>query len=382
MALIEALANLPDVSFIDGATLTSIQQQMLSDYKEKYKELTGKTAELSRADPVTLILYACSVQIFQAMLYVDRAGKQDLLKYAYGGFLDNLAALKGITREPAKPAVVTMLFTLSGERPEVVSIPEGTRVSNGIMYFETDEYTEIPVGDTTATVTATCQTEGEAGNGIQPGEINVLTDPIPYVASVENTETTAGGSDIEDDDTLANRIYMAPSSYSVAGPEDSYRYWIMAFNSSISDVYLTSPEAGQVLVEFILEGGELPNVAMIQALQEYLSDDNIRPLTDQVVVQAPATAAFNVSVQYYINRSDMNRAATIQADVTQAVADYIAWQQSKISRDVNPDELVSRMKSAGAKRVVVTSPAYTVIPAGTIPRIGTQTVTYGGIEDD
>ena len=382
MALIDEIANLPDVSFIDGVTLDDIQQQMVQDYLDKYEELTGESTELTRADPVSLILYACSVQIFQAMLYVDRAGKQDLLKYSYGEFLDNLAALKGIAREPAKPAVVTMRFSLAAIRPDTVAIPQGTRVSNGDLYFETDEYTEIPSGDTYADVTATCQTDGEDGNGLLPGEINVLVDPIAYVASVANTESTVGGTDIEDDDTLASRVYIAPSKYSVAGPEEAYRYWITEFNSSISDVYLSSPEAGQVLIEFILEGGELPNEAMVRSLADYLANENIRPLTDEVIVRLPATATFNVNVQYWINRSDINKAATIQAAVKQAVTDYVSWQQSKIGRDINPDKLISLMEQAGAKRVAVTEPVFSVIPDATIGRIGTKTVSYGGIEND
>ena len=382
MALIDEIANLPDVSFIDGVTLDDIQQQMVQDYLDKYEELTGESTELTRADPVSLILYACSVQIFQAMLYVDRAGKQDLLKYSYGEFLDNLAALKGIAREPAKPAVVTMRFSLAAIRPDTVAIPQGTRVSNGDLYFETDEYTEIPSGDTYADVTATCQTDGEDGNGLLPGEINVLVDPIAYVASVANTESTVGGTDIEDDDTLASRVYIAPSKYSVAGPEEAYRYWITEFNSSISDVYLSSPEAGQVLIEFILEGGELPNEAMVRSLADYLANENIRPLTDEVIVQLPATATFNVNVQYWINRSDINKAATIQAAVEQAVTDYVSWQQSKIGRDINPDKLISLMEQAGAKRVAVTEPVFSVMSDATIGRIGTKTVSYGGIEND
>lgn len=382
MALIDEIANLPDVSFIDGVTLDDIQQQMVQDYLDKYEELTGESTELTRADPVSLILYACSVQIFQAMLYVDRAGKQDLLKYSYGEFLDNLAALKGIAREPAKPAVVTMRFSLAAIRPDTVAIPQGTRVSNGDLYFETDEYTEIPSGDTYADVTATCQTDGEDGNGLLPGEINVLVDPIAYVASVANTEPTVGGTDIEDDDTLASRVYIAPSKYSVAGPEEAYRYWITEFNSSISDVYLSSPEAGQVLIEFILEGGELPNEAMVRSLADYLANENIRPLTDEVIVRLPTTATFNVNVQYWINRSDINKAATIQAAVEQAVTDYVSWQQSKIGRDINPDKLISLMEQAGAKRVAITEPVFSVMPDATIGRIGTKTVSYGGIEND
>lgn len=382
MAYIDEIANLPDVSFIDDTTLEEIEAQLISDYSEKYEEITGEPADLTPADPVTLILYACAVQIFQTMLYVDRAGKQDLLKYSYGPYLDNLAALKGITREPAKPAVVTMRFTLAALRPSTISIPAGTRVSDGQIYFETDEYAEIPSGDLYVDVTATCQTDGEEGNGILPGEINVLVDPIAYVASVANLEPSAGGTDIEDDESLANRIYIAPSKYSVAGPEEAYRYWISQYNASISDVYLANPDAGEVLIEFILNDGELPNEAMIYGLAQYLQNENIHPLTDQVVVQAPSTSTFNVNVQYWINKSDINQAGTIQSKVEEAVDNYISWQQRKIGRDINPDKLISLMESAGAKRVVVTAPVYTVIQDSYIGRLGTKTVSYGGIEDD
>ena len=115
--MIDEIENLPEVSFIDYITLDDVQRQMVSDYQERYETLTGTPTTLGRADPPALVLYACSIQIYQALLYVDRAGKQDLLKYSYGEFMDNLAALKGIKREPAKAAVVKVKFTLSGLRP-------------------------------------------------------------------------------------------------------------------------------------------------------------------------------------------------------------------------------------------------------------------------
>ena len=380
--MINEIANLPEVSFIDAKTLDEIHAEMIAAYEYKYNEITGKDLRLRRADPETLILYACSVQIFQAMLYIDRAGKQDLLKYSYGNYMDDIAALKGVIREPAKPAVVTMRFSLQEARPEVVAIPKGTRVSNGELHFETDEYAEIPVGSTYIDTTATCKTDGEIGNGIIVGEINILTDPIAYVSSVANTEATTGGADIEDDITLANRIFMAPSKYSVAGSEEAYRYWITQYNASISDIYVGSPEAGKVLVEFILENGELPNEAMIHGLAEDLSDENIRPLTDQVVVQAPAIVSYSVNVQYWINKSDTSQASTIQEKVDQAISDYILWQESKIGRDINPDKLISMIKEAGAKRCVVTSPVFSIIPDTSVGKLSTKTVTYGGIEND
>ena len=98
--MIAEISSLPDVSFIDRLTLDDVQALLVKSYEEKYEQVTKEKAGLKRADPVTLTLYACSVVIYQALLYVDRAGKQDLIKYSYGEFLDNIAANKGVTRPP------------------------------------------------------------------------------------------------------------------------------------------------------------------------------------------------------------------------------------------------------------------------------------------
>ena len=158
--MISELANLPDISFIDNMTLTRLQAKMVSDFQSEYKRITKTEYALQRADPVSLCLYAAAVQIYQAMMYVDKAGKMDLLKYSYGAYLDHLAALKGLTRLEAAPATVTMRFTLSAVRPSAISIPQGTRVSDGDLYYATTEYAEVPAGDTYIDVIATCMTAG------------------------------------------------------------------------------------------------------------------------------------------------------------------------------------------------------------------------------
>lgn len=43
-------------------------------------------------------------------------------------------------------------------------------------------------------------------NGIAIGDVRTLVDPIPYVASVSNTEVTGGGADAESDTDLAERV--------------------------------------------------------------------------------------------------------------------------------------------------------------------------------
>ena len=381
--MIKEIENLPDISFIGGKTLDEVQSEMVADYEKKYRETTGKELKLRRGDPETLKLYAASVQIYQMYLNIEKAGRMDLLKYAYGGFLDNLGANRGVARLPAYPAKTTVRFTLSAVMGGVVTIPKGTRVSNGNQpYFETDKTVEVAIGETYAETTCTCQEPGEAGNGIMAGMISTIVDPVPYVASVSNTEETAGGSDTESDEDYAERIYLAPSGYSVAGARDAYIYHARSYSSAIGDVEVSSPRPCEVEVRFLLADSSMPTEGLLAEVQEHLSDTSIRPLTDRLSVLAPREQGFDLAFTYYINRSDLDKAVTIQAQVAQAVQSYIAWQTGKIGRDINPSMLIQMVVEAGAKRVDVASPVFTAVPTGSVARASSQSVTYGGVEDD
>ena len=223
--LLKSVNDLPDVSFIEDDTLAAIMQRLVSNYEKKYKEVTGQTVSLGAADPARIQLYAIALDLYQIEQYVDRAGKQDLLKYSYGAFLDNLAGGRGVHRQQAAAARTTLRFTFSDPRDYTLTIPEGTRVTNGDgVYFKTEAYSEAAAGAAYIDVEAVCTAQGVKGNNFLPGQINLLVDPLPYVEKVENITTTEGGTDLEDDRSLAERTFLAPSGYSTAGPSDAFVY--------------------------------------------------------------------------------------------------------------------------------------------------------------
>lgn len=379
-----AVKNAPDISFIDNKTIEDVRDGMVADYEEYMTKATGQTVTLPRSSPHRGVLYAAALQIYQAFQYIDRAGKQSLLKYSYSDFLDNLGLLKGVTRSPATAAVTTLRFTVSAVRQVATAIPKGTRVSaGGSVYFATDEYAEIPAGGSTVDVPATCTDAGTEGNDLAAGDLTTMVDPLPYVASVTNTTATEGGADVESDDDLAERIYLAPGAYSTAGPEDGYLFHAKQFNPSIGDVVATSNQAaGAVDIVFIMSDGKTPGTEMINGLKEYLNGKTRRPMTDLVNVSAPAEVTYTVDLTYYINRSDSARAVAIQEAVQTAVDDYLTWQRT-IGRDINPSKLVALVMAAGAKRVTVTAPTYTTVDAIKVSALsGSPTISYGGLEDD
>lgn len=379
-----SVKDIPKVDFIDGMTLEQLESGMKSRYEQKKEELTGYPVSLQPADESSLILNACAVYMFQGFQFVQRAGEQNMLGMSYGNALDQLGAIAGVTRKDAQAAVCTLKFTLSEKRTSVTSIPQGTMASaSGQVYFATTEYAEIPAGQLSVEVPAACTVTGEVGNGYAAGTITTMIDRIGYVESVTNVNATAGGADIESDESLADKIFLAPSGFSVAGPTDAYAYFCKAHNSQIDDVYVDSPTPGSVVVYITMEGSKLPEEAVIEDLEEYLKDDQVRPLTDNVSVSAPQTVDYSVSVKYWINRSSAGQAAALQEDIEAAVQSYIEWQQAKIGRDINPDQLIQMMVAAGAKRVEITAPTFKSIQKTQIPAITDEaTVTYGGVEDD
>lgn len=380
----KSILEYPDISFIDNMSIEDIQDFYIAKMQEKYKEMTGQDLILHDADPVRMLAYSNCLILYQIAQYADRAGKMALLKYSYGDYLDNIGALKGISRNEGKAAKTRLRFTLSARRPGTMIIREGIRVtaSDGV-YFKTTDMLEIPAGSLYGEVNAECRDIGKKGNDYDVGTIKTLVDPIAYVEKVENVTASSGGADLESDENLAERIFLAPASWSTAGPDDAYKYWVRTFNPAIEDVMVESDIPGEVDIFFILQGGQIPDETMIQELEMYLKNEEVRPLTDKVIVRAPEIREYGIDLTYYINKSDRARTSQINENVQNAVQEYIKWQKGKIGRDINPDQLRKMLISAGAKRIEIREPGFSAISHASIALLkGEAEALYGGIEDD
>src|SRR5690606_26331845 len=248
----EQFPTLPDVSFAEKDP-----QQVIADIIGGYEEVTRRP--LQTADPVRLFLLSLAYIIIGQRQQIDAAGKSNLLAYAKGPFLDHLGNLRRTPRHEAAPAITTVRFELSTVLASAVGIPAATRVTaDGQLYWRTTVPEQIDPGQLYVDVPVEALTKGEAGNGLEPGEINQLVDPIPFVVKVHNTTVTQGGADREDDEPYRLRIYNAPAAFSTAGPTDAYEYWAYTASSAIADVRADSPTPGVARVCVLLQGGEIP----------------------------------------------------------------------------------------------------------------------------
>ena len=366
---------LPEISFVETDT-GNIESAIITTYEA----LAGRT--LAQGDPIRLFLLSVAAIIVQQRVLIDYSAKMNLLAYAEGDYLDHIGNLVGVTRLPSAAAITTLRFTLSAAQPQVVTIPAGTRAAteSGVV-FATDAAAEVAAGSVYVDVAATCTQAGDAGNGYLAGQINKTVDPVAYVASVANTTESEGGAEIEADDALRERIQQAPESFSVAGPTGAYEYWAKTASSLITDVAVYTPSPGNVVIRPLLSGGELPGTEILEAVFAVCNASDIRPLTDNLSVLAPEAVDYDISLTYYINRADATSSVAIQAAVTAAVNAYALWQKSKLGRDINPAELIYRIRAAGAGRVEVTRPIYTALESYQVATADNVAVTFGGLID-
>lgn len=336
--------GLAPVNFLETDAET-IRSQIITGFEQA----SGDT--LAAGDPRRLFLLSIADVIIQQRTAINLAAQQNLLSYAQGGYLDALGQLLAVERMAESKAVTTIEFTLSQALGSVYTIPAGTQVTNGVVTFETDEDLLIPIGETTGEVSASCTVAGPVGNDYLAGQISTIVTPMTFVSGAQNTTITTGGADAESDQDFADRIRLAPNSFSVAGPEKAYVYHAKSVSPAIIDVKVNSPTPGEVDVYVLLTDGTLPTEDTLEQIEDHLSDENIRPLTDYVVVKAPTASNYEIELHYWINQEDSSKAAQIQADVEAAVEQYRLWQQTKIGRDITPGKLLQLVFAAGASRV-------------------------------
>lgn len=370
--------GLAPVNFLETDAET-IRSQIITGFEKA----SGDT--LAAGDPRRLFLLSIADVIIQQRTAINLAAQQNLLSYAQRGYLDALGQLLAVERMAESKAVTTLEFTLSQALGSVYTIPAGTQVTNGVVTFETDEDLLIPIGQTKGEVSASCTVAGPVGNDYLAGQISTIVTPMTFVSGAQNTTITTGGADAESDPDFADRIRLAPNSFSVAGPEKAYVYHAKSVSPAIIDVKVDSPTPGEVDVYVLLTDGTLPTEDTLEQIEEHLSDENIRPLTDYVVVKAPTASNYEIELHYWISQEDSSKAAQIQADVEAAVEQYRLWQQTKIGRDITPGKLLQLVFAAGASRVddsKMKPAAWKKLEAMQVAQCTKVSVVYEGYKDE
>ena len=383
---------IPDIDFcVKDASV--IESEVITEYENLFYLATKIAKTLGRGDPVRLFLLTIIYQIVVQRSIIDSTGKENLLKYSHGANLDNLGARWGLRgmRLPATISKTVLRFSLSSPITSEAPIPLGTLArSADDRQFKTTQEGVIAPGGTAIDLEAEAIAPGAAYNGLLAGQINQLVSwSAPFLITVANIIPSSGGTDIESDEHLRARIWMAPESFSCAGPYGAYEYWAASANADIMDVSVWSDpaHAGQVYIYPLMADGEMPSAIVIDQVYAVCNADRIRPLTDQVFVQAPiAVTTSGCLVKYWIRTKDAPFEEEIKARCEQAFNEFTYWQKTKIGRDINPSKCDAMIVDAGAKRTDISEGTSTfefiVVNSQSIANLLNPQLAYQGLEDE
>ena len=369
--------ELPEISFAEEDP-SVIEQQIVTDCEA----IIGRT--LYPADPLRLFLSALAYRCAVQNAVINLAGRQGLLAYATGGHLDHLGALLNEERLASSPSRVMIRYAVNNALDFAVVIPSGSRVAtrDGSVIFATAGTAVIEAGALYVDVLAFATENGTAANNLIVGQICEMVDVIAWVDSVSNISVSTDGDEEESDEHLRDKIRRAPEKFSTAGPEGAYSALVLSVSTSISTVSISSPEPGVVDIRFLLTGGELPDEATIEMVEQALSAEYVRPLTDKVLVGAPDAVNYALQGRWFATTDDATLLANISRQVDEAVEAYRQWQRGKPGRDINPSELIRRVMSVGAKRVELTSPSFQKLKETEVALETSISFTFGGVEDE
>lgn len=184
----------------------------------------------------------------------------------------------------------------------------------------------------------------------------------------------------ETDADLRRRVQLALEGFSTAGPRGSYIFHALSADADVLDANATSPSPGDVLVTVLSRTGNgAAGAGLIATVAAALNDDDVRPLTDNVIVASAEIVNYSISATLHFY--DGPDRAVVLAAARAAVQAYAAAQQ-RIGRDVTLSGIYAALHQPGVQRVTLAAPTANITISSTQASWCTAiAVTDGGVDE-
>lgn len=164
---------------------------------------------------------------------------------------------------------------------------------------------------------------------------------------------------MEGDDALRRRALLAPEAFSVAGPEGAYIFHALDASGDVLDASATSPEPGVVLVTVLSRLGDgTPSAALLEAVEARVSAEDVRPLTDQVIVAG-------AEILEYVIEAEITTFAGPDAELVLAEAQRRVEEYRdacfRLGRDATRSGIIAALSPEGVQNVNLVAPAANVV---------------------
>lgn len=179
-------------------------------------------------------------------------------------------------------------------------------------------------------------------------------------------------------------VYLLDGSAAIEGTDYTATYedelLTLALSGALAEaeevrIEITRNMYGRVKIVPICAGGELPDENVLADVLAACSADEVKPLTDMVIVEAPTVANYDIELTYYTTKVNESDVIKNVEGPNGAIQRYIYWQDSALDQDINPDELRKLILCphweeglTGAARVDIVKPAFTELSNTTVAK--------------
>lgn len=206
-----------------------------------------------------------------------------------GEYADRFAAEYDIIRKMGTKAEGEVTFT--GEPGAVIQSGTMCTTASGMVFLTVTE--GIIREDGTVTLPAIAENVGDNYN-ILSGYINALPVAIKDVTAVTNANIFVGGTDVETDEELMERLLLRLRTPATSGNKYHYMQWAMEVNGiGDAQVFPLEDGPGTVGVMPITSGGRAPDVDILDAVYAHIEEQ--RPIGATVSVYAPEEVMITVN---------------------------------------------------------------------------------------
>lgn len=165
---------------------------------------------------------------------------------------------------------------------------------------------------------------------------------------------------LEDDARLRARVQLAPEAVTTAGSIGSYTFWALSASTLVKDVAIfdeTPPGEVHVVVLSTEEDGA-PDQALIDLVNDALSADDVRPLSDTVIVSAASIITYEIeaTLTYYPGPDSQ-----VILDAAQEAVERYVSEHHRLGHDITLSGIYAALHQEGVQNVQLTSPASDLI---------------------